>query len=74
MTTSNGDMDDVDRSSVRLSSVPLFQGVKAKFPDWSRRFVAICEQKNCADALEVDMEGRLPVDPKVTSTDDAEYA
>jgi hypothetical protein len=45
--------------------------VKAKFPDW---FVAICEQKNCADTLEVDMEGRLPVDPKIPSTDDAEYA
>jgi hypothetical protein len=39
---------------------------------WMTLITAV-EQKNCANALEVDMEGRLPVDPKVPSTDDAEY-
>jgi hypothetical protein len=64
---SDTEADDTDRPSARLSSVSLFKGVKSKFPDWSRRFVAACEQKNCADAL--DAAFVLPVDPKVKTTD-----
>jgi hypothetical protein len=65
--TSNMEVDDNDRSSARLSSIPLFKVVKSKFPDWSRRFVAACEQKKCADAL--DAAFVLPVDPNVKTTD-----
>jgi hypothetical protein len=64
---SDMEADDIDRPSARLSSVPLFKGVKSAFPDWSRRFLAACEQKNCADAL--DAAFVLPVDPKVKITD-----
>jgi hypothetical protein len=59
----------MDRSSARLSSVPLFQGVRTKFPDWLRRFVAFCEQKNCAEALDMELTLRLPTDPKTPSAD-----
>jgi hypothetical protein len=52
--------DDAARPSARLSSVPLFQGVKSSYPDWARRFVATCEQRNCADALEIDSLTNLP--------------
>jgi hypothetical protein len=72
MSTYHEDDDDMDRSSALLTSVPLFKGVKTKFPDWSRRFVAICEQKNCADALDMELTLRLPTDPKIPITDDDE--
>jgi hypothetical protein len=49
---------------------PPPQDVKTKFPDRSRRFLAICEQKNCADALDMDLTLRLPTDPKTPSLDD----
>jgi hypothetical protein len=63
--------DDMGRSS-RLSSVPLFKGEKLKFPDWARRFAAVCEQKHCADALEMDLISRLPVNPKIEATEEAD--
>jgi hypothetical protein len=65
---SDTETDDMDRSSARLSSVPLFKGEKLKFPDWARRLAAVCEQKHCADALEMD----LPVDPKTEATEEAD--
>jgi hypothetical protein len=72
MSTYFADDDDMDRSSARLSSVPLFKGVKTKFPGWSRRFIAICEQKNCTDALDMELTLCLPTDPKIPSTEDDE--
>jgi hypothetical protein len=60
--------DDAGRPSARLSSVPLFKGVKSSFPDWARRFVATCEQRNCADAPEIDALTNLPSDPKEESS------
>jgi hypothetical protein len=64
---SDMEANDNDRSSARPSSVHLFKGVKSTFPDWSRRFVAACEQKNCADAL--DAAFVLPADSKAKTTD-----
>jgi hypothetical protein len=45
----------------------LFKGVKSKYTDWSRRFVAAPEHKNCADALDVSF--LLQAHPKVETTD-----
>jgi hypothetical protein len=70
--TSDTETDDMDRSSARLSSVPLFKGEKLKFPDWARRFAAVCEQKHCADALQMDLISRLPVNPKTEATEEAD--
>jgi hypothetical protein len=62
--------DDAARRSARLSSVPLFKGVKSSYPDWARRFVATCEQRNCVDAPEIDALTNLPSDPKEEAKDD----
>jgi hypothetical protein len=50
-------------------SLPMFKGVKKSYPDWARRFVATCQQRNCADAPELDSLTKLPSDPKEESKD-----
>jgi hypothetical protein len=67
---SDTETDDIGGSPARLSSVPVFKSEKLKFHDWARRFAALYTQKHCAEALEMDLMTRLPVNPTIEAQEE----
>jgi hypothetical protein len=62
---------DEHKDEVCTSSIPVFRGEKSKFPDWSRRIVAVCDRQDCAEALERGHEDCLPVSAAAAAALDA---
>jgi hypothetical protein len=59
-----------ERLDARLTTIPLFKGDEAKYPNWLRVFMSACDRQNCVEALRSTHAAALPANPNAGNLTD----